>query len=89
MGTITYCVTGILTFVDGNICAIHVYILDNYQWPVVLKYFSQRRRYFTDGSCSIQQSNATEEFKRTFCWSLQRPDLNLIENMLIFLKNCI
>ena len=59
-GTITYYGTGILTFVDGNMdSAKYINVLDNYLWPVVLKYFPQGRWYFMDDNCPIHRSRAT------------------------------
>ena len=87
-GMITHYGRGILTFVDKNMDSTkYINILDNYLWPVVLKYFPQERWYFMDDNYPIHRSHAVEEFKQTSGPSCSKLTMLLVNDSLKFTSN--
>jgi len=83
-GCISYFGVGTLVPVDGHINSQKYFnILDKNLWPVVCKYFSQKRWFFQDDNVPVHQSLLTRQWKAenkvpSITWPAQSPDINVI-----------
>lgn len=91
-GCITWHGVGTLTAVDGNINADkYQQILDENLWPVLARHFAQGQYIFQDDNAPVHRARTTQDFLRrngikTMSWPAQSPDINVIENIWLFIK---
>ena len=89
-GCITYFGQGTLTFVHGK----YIKLLDDNLWPVVAKYFLDKPYMFQDDNAPPHSSRQTKLWKETneipmISWPAQSPDLNIIANVWLLMKNTV
>jgi hypothetical protein len=81
-------VQGILTYVDGHLNSKrYIKLLNDNLWPVVAKCFLDKPYMFQDDNAPSHASRQTQLWKETneipmLSWSVQSPDLIIIENVL-------
>lgn len=92
-GCITYYGVGTLVFVNGNMNSEkYIEVLDNNLWPVIVKHFPNEGCLFQDDNAPCHASHATKAWKernQLSClpWPAQSPDINIIENIWLLIKN--
>ena len=86
---------GTLAFVKGNLNAqVYQDILENNLWPVTAKYFPSEDFIFQDDNAPVHKARSTVEYKlrnkiKSLSWPAQSSDINIIENIWLWLKNAL
>jgi len=86
---------GTLAFVKGNLNTPgYQDILEKNLWSVVAKYFPSNDFIFQDDNAPVHGARSTVEYKlrnniKSFFWPAEFPDINIIENIWLLLKNAL
>ena len=83
---------GTLAKVTGNINSEkYKAILEENIWPVIVRHFPDDQYFFQDDNAPVHRSRVLQEYSPTknlksFSWAAQSPDLNIIENIWLYIK---
>ena len=81
-----------LTAAEGNInSAKNIEILDKNLWPVVVWYFEGKEYLFINDNAPVHRAHTVDNYKdqsevTSVEWLAQSPDLNIIQNIWLYMK---
>ena len=81
-----------LTAAEGNInSAKNIEILDKNLWPVVVWYFEGKEYLFINDNAPVHRAHTVDNYKdqsevTSMEWLAQSPDLNIIQNIWLYMK---
>ena len=94
-GCITFNGVGTLTTVNGNTnAAKYIEILEDNLWPVIVRHYPEENYIFQDDNAPVYRARSVQNYKiqnniNGMSWLAQSPDVNIIENCWLLLKNSL